>query len=143
MNMSMKRSRPLLLGASFAAVAALGFTACGGDGPSAAPSGLSPEGERGREIARPSGCSSCHGIDGEGQMGPPFVGLYGSTVTFNDGTTAVADEDYLRQSIRDPSARQVAGYQLPMPVANLSDEEVDDLIAYIRDLTVPPSTTTP
>jgi cytochrome c oxidase subunit 2 len=74
-------------------------------------------------------------------MGPPFVGLYGSTVTFDDGTTALADEAYLRQSIRDPAARRVAGYQLPMPTSNLSDEEVELLVAYIRDLSAPPSTT--
>jgi cytochrome c oxidase subunit 2 len=124
------------------AVAAISFTACGGDSPSSAPSGLSPEGERGREIARPSGCSSCHGVDGEGQLGPPFVGLYGSTVTFDDGTTAIADEAYLRQSIREPGAKRVAGYQLPMPQSNLSDEEVEFLIAYIRDLSTPPATAT-
>jgi cytochrome c oxidase subunit 2 len=125
-----------------AAVAAISFTACGSDSPSSAPSGLSPEGERGRQIARPSGCSSCHGVDGEGQLGPPFVGLYGSTVTFDDGTTAIADEAYLRQSIREPAAKRVAGYQLPMPQSNLSDEEVELLIAYIRDLSTPASTAT-
>ncbi len=144
MNMSTNRSHPPLFAAALAAVAAFGFTACGGDSPgSSAASGLSPEGERGREIARPSGCSSCHGVEGEGSLGPPFVGLYGSTVTFADGTTAVADDAYLRESIRNPGVRQVSGYQLPMPASNLTDEEVEFLIAYIRDLSAPPSTTTP
>lgn len=140
--MSMNRARPVLFGALLAAIAALSFTACGGDSESSVSSGLSPEGELGRRVARPAGCSSCHGTNGEGSIGPAFVGLYGSTVTFDDGTTAIADEAYLRQSIRDPSARRVAGYQLPMPVSNLSDEEVDQLIAYIRDLSTAPSTTT-
>lgn len=133
----MPMSRVLL-----AVLMTLGIAACGGEDSSSAPSGLSPDGERGRQIARPNGCSSCHGTDGEGQMGPAFVGLYGSTVTFDDGTTAVADDAYLRQSIREPAARRVAGYQLPMPTSNLSDEEVELLIAYIRDLSAPPSTTT-
>lgn len=142
--MSMIGTRPPLFATVLAAVAVFGFTACGSDSSSSSPpSGLSPEGDRGREIARPNGCSSCHGADGEGSMGPPFIGLYGSTVTFDDGTTAVADDAYLRESIRQPAARRVAGYQLPMPASNLTDEEVDLLIAYIRDLSAPPSTATP
>lgn len=105
---------------------------CGADG--AADLTLSPLGEEGRSIANSNGCSACHGANGQGGVGPAFTGLFGNTVEFDDGSTAVADEAYLREAITDPSARRVAGYQLPMPTNQLSDEQVDAVVAYIRDL---------
>lgn len=115
-----------------AAVVTLGAAACGSD--SASTVAFSPEGELGRRVARTNGCAGCHGTEGQGQVGPALEGLYGSTVTFDDGSTAVADDAYLRESILEPSARKVEGFKLPMPETNLSDQEVDQLIAYIRDL---------
>ncbi len=138
-----RRSHPrrwaLVVGAAVAV--ATGLTACGGDGDAAVR--LSAAGEAGRQLALRSGCASCHGNNGEGRVAPAFVGLFGSTQEFDDGTTAVADEAYLIESIVDPNAKKVAGYNLPMPGNNLSDEEVASIVAYIRELAEPTGTTAP
>ena len=108
--------------------------ACGG---SSRPE-MSPEAERGRRIANTSGCASCHGADGKGGVGPALAGLYGSEVTLADGSTVVADDAYLRRSITDPDADLVEGYALKMPVIGLDDDEIEAVLAYIRELETSP-----
>ena len=104
--------------------------ACGGS----SGSDLSAEAAAGRTIANTSGCGSCHGADGSGGVGPKFVGLYGSQVTLSDGSTVVADDEYLRRSITDPDAERVEGYAVNMPVTGLDDGDIDAVLAYIREL---------
>ena len=103
---------------------------CGGERGSDA---LSSEADEGRQIAIRQ-CASCHGADGSGTVGPAFVGLYGSEVTLTDGSTVVADDEYLRRSIVEPSAQLVDGYTLKMPETNLEDDEIEAVLAYIREL---------
>lgn len=112
------------------------LAACGSDGTAEIP--LSAAGETGREIARSNGCAACHGRNGEGGPGPKFVGLYGSMVEFKDSDSVVADDDYLYEAITDPNARLVDGYGFPMPENDLDDDQVEQLIAYIRDLAATP-----
>jgi cytochrome c oxidase subunit 2 len=95
---------------------------------------LSATGETGRDIVRSNGCAACHGKNGEGGPGPTFVGLYGSTVEIKDGDTVIADDDYLYEAITDPKARIVEGFGFPMPENNLDDDQVESIIAFIRDL---------
>jgi cytochrome c oxidase subunit II len=78
------------------------------------------------------GCITCHGTG----KGPPFAGLYGSTVRLADGTTVVADDNYLRESILAPSAKIVAGYSPIMPTfqGQMSEEQLLELLAYIQSL---------
>lgn len=118
--------------AAVAAIAGLAIAGCGANGDSGPP--LSPAAEAGREIMRTNGCAACHGRNGEGGPGPAFVGLYGSTRELEDGRTVVADEDYLFEAIRDPNAKVVEGYGFPMPGNNLSDEQIESVIVYIREL---------
>ncbi|MFZ9015393.1 MAG: c-type cytochrome [Ilumatobacteraceae bacterium] len=120
----------LRVGVVAALIGALG-AACAANGTEVS---LSPAAEAGREITRTNGCSACHGRSGEGGPGPAFVGLFGSTVEFRDGSTAIADEAYLAESIREPSARIVAGYGFPMPDNDLTDDEIQSVIAYLREL---------
>jgi cytochrome c oxidase subunit II len=117
-----------------AVVAVAVAAGCGADGSGRADLGLSAAGSDGQDVAIERGCGSCHGVNGEGGVGPAFQGLAGSSVAFDDGTTAVADEAYLIESIRDPNARRVDGYALPMPEVNLSDAEIASIVAYITDL---------
>lgn len=95
---------------------------------------LSAAGQEGRSVVRSKGCASCHGSDGGGGVGPAFVALAGSEVPLEDGTTVVADREYLVESIVDPQAKIVAGYNLPMPRTELTDEEIDAVIDYIEEL---------
>ena len=78
------------------------------------------------------GCVQCHG-----QRAPTLAGLYGSTVTLEDGSTVVADDQYLRTSIMDPSSQIVAGFPAVMPSfqGQISEDELFDLIEYIKSLT--------
>ncbi|MDJ0769055.1 MAG: cytochrome c [Ilumatobacter sp.] len=106
---------------------------------------LSAAGEAGRQIHRSEGCAACHGGDGQGSVGPAYVGLYNSTIEVEverDGETVVesvvADEDFIRESITRPDAAQNAGYGLKMPSNDLSPEQVDQVVAYIIELAEQP-----
>lgn len=133
----------LRIAASLIAVmaASIGLAACGGDGESAVQ--LSPAGAVGRDTALQKGCAACHGTEGEGRVGPPLQGLFGSTVSLDDGTTVVADEAYIVESILEPNAKKVDGYALPMPQTNLTDEELASIVDYIRELGGPDAGTVP
>src|SRR5262245_5283503 len=83
-------------------------------------------------------CFSCHLDNGTGR-GPSLLGVYGSTVELADGRKVVADDNYIRESIVNPSAKIVKGYPNPsiMPPFQgmLSEEQIMRLIAYIKRLT--------
>ena len=42
--------------------------------------------------------------------GPTWFGLYGSDVELDNGTTVVADDAFIAESILDPKAKEVAGF---------------------------------
>jgi cytochrome c oxidase subunit 2 len=124
---------PRLLVTTLLAVGAL--AACSGaEGGAPSDLNLSPAGEAGWQMAREKGCAACHGTGGQGGVGPAFVGLFGSEVPLQDGTTVLADETYLERSIEDPNADKVEGYNLPMPQTNLSDAEIAAILDYLRDI---------
>jgi mono/diheme cytochrome c family protein len=81
-------------------------------------------------------CMTCHTIDGSTLVGPTWQGLYGHEVTLEDGSTVTADDEYIRESIVDPNAKIVEGFPAAMPTFDgvLSDEQITDLIAYIKTL---------
>ena len=95
---------------------------------------LSEAAEAGRQVSIQRGCASCHAADGSGGVGPKFVGLYGSRVTLTDGSTVVADDEYVRRSITDPDAQRVEGYAVNMPANDLEPGEIEAVLAYIREL---------
>ena len=121
-----KRS-PLLLLVGIA----LALSACSGGEPAL---DLSEAGQEGRAVALDRGCAACHGENGEGGVGPGWLGLFGSTVVLESGESVVADDAYLRRAIVDPASQVVAGSSISMPVTNLSEREVEALIAYIKEL---------
>jgi cytochrome c oxidase subunit 2 len=95
---------------------------------------LSPEAVAGRGLAISAGCASCHGDDGNGRVGPKWVGLADSQVTLSDGTVVTADDTYLYESIKNPGAKKRRGASGIMPANNLTDEEIASIIVYIRAL---------
>jgi cytochrome c oxidase subunit 2 len=103
----------------------------------AATEGLTPV-DLGAKVAAEQGCLSCHSLDGSRLVGPSWLGLFGSQQVFEDGTSATADEEYLRTSIVDPNAEIVQGYPanvMPQDYAErLTEEEINGLIAYIKSL---------
>ena len=92
--------------------------------------------ERGERIYQLQGCMPCHSLDGTTPIGPSFLGLAGSTRNFTDGTSAVADDNYIRTSIVNPALQVVEGFLPVMPpqyAATLSTEEIDALVAFIQE----------
>ena len=88
----------------------------------------------GQQIARRSGCSACHGADGQGGVGPAWAGDLGKQIELTDGSTVTVDEAYLRRSVAEPSAQVHAGFTVSMPENQLTDEEIDKVVAYIVSL---------
>lgn len=101
---------------------------------SSAPVDLSPEASAGREVSISAGCASCHGADGNGNVGPNWIGLADSQVTLSDGTVVTADDDYLYTSIKEPGAMKRRGASGIMPSNKLTDDEIASIIVYIRAL---------
>jgi cytochrome c oxidase subunit II len=87
------------------------------------------------------GCTTCH-QSGPAARGPNLAGLYGSRVRLQDGSEIVADESYLRESILDPTAKIVSGFQPVMPSfrGRVSEEELIRLVAYLKSPGVPTPT---
>jgi len=83
-------------------------------------------------------CSSCHRAEGGGR-GPALEGLLGTQVQLEDGRKVLADETYLRESILNPRAMIVGGYQPLMPTfqGQVSEEQVLQLIAYLKSMKKP------
>ncbi len=91
----------------------------------------------GRKLAQENGCLACHSIDGTRIIGPTWLGVFGSEETMTDGSTIIVDEAYIIESIRDPGAKIVQGYENLMPATagqNLTDEQLQDIIAFIESL---------
>jgi cytochrome c oxidase subunit 2 len=82
------------------------------------------------------GCNSCHNVDGTKSKGPTWKGVYGSMVELNNGTSVLADEAYIKESIMYPQAKIVKGFDTIMPTFQglLKPNQFDGLVAYIESL---------
>lgn len=112
------------------------LTACGGSG------GASDAAKAGQELfsqtvigAQP-GCITCHSLDPNTVIvGPSMAGIASRAGSREPGKSA---EDYLKESILTPDTYLVEGFPagtMPQVWADeLSDEQVNDLIAYLMTL---------
>ncbi|HTM53804.1 MAG TPA: cytochrome c oxidase subunit II [Pirellulales bacterium] len=94
----------------------------------------------GQQLFEQLRCGTCHEGGGSGvNRGPPLENLFGSTVRLQNGTTVVADESYLRESIMRPAAKIVAGYQPIMPSfeGQIGEEGLLQLIAHLKSRAAP------
>jgi glucose/arabinose dehydrogenase/mono/diheme cytochrome c family protein len=93
---------------------------------------------RGKELFQKMACSGCHseGLKTDGMYGPPFQHLYQSERHFEDGTKAIADEKYIRESILTPGKKIVKGYNEEMPsfVGILTDSDIESVTLFIKSL---------
>ncbi|MES2069516.1 MAG: cytochrome c oxidase subunit II [Pseudomonadota bacterium] len=87
---------------------------------------------QGKALSQSKGCVACHSLDGSSGVGPSWKGLYGKTETMADGSTALVDEAYLKNFIREPTAKTVKGFAPIMPKIELNDAEMTALVAYIQ-----------
>lgn len=97
---------------------------------------------QGDHLSQQLGCRSCHSINGTKIVGPTWKGLYLSKVTLNDTVVVTADDQYLRESITQPDAKIVQGYQ-PGVMSGATrwkmdqineDNNVNALVEYIKSL---------
>jgi cytochrome c oxidase subunit II len=93
----------------------------------------------GEKLFQDLACGNCHKPDNTGRC-PNLVGLHNQTVEIAGGGTVKADEAYIRESILNPSAKIVAGYQPSMPTFQglVTEEGVLQLVEYIKSLTPAP-----
>lgn len=97
------------------------------------------------------GCAGCHSLDGTPGAGPTWQGLYLRQEQMTDGSVVEANEEYITNSILNPNAQIVQGYNPNIMPQNYQDQfatreaeilasegvEVDivaDLIAFIKTL---------
>jgi cytochrome c oxidase subunit II len=92
----------------------------------------------GKKLFERFACNTCH-METSGARGPVLVGLFGHEVKLQDGSTVIADENYIRQSILDPQSQIVAGYQPIMPTfqGQLNEAQLMQLVSYIKSLKPP------
>ncbi len=98
------------------------------------PPGSGP-GASGEELFASLACVTCHRA-GVRARGPNLAGVFGSTVQLADGRTVVADESYVRESILDPKAKVVAGFQPVMPSfqGQVTEDQLLQLVQYVKSL---------
>jgi cytochrome c oxidase subunit II len=100
----------------------------------AAEAAKTPEGQ-GKLLTVRNGCIGCHSLDGAKMTGPTWFNLYGEEVPLNDGTTIIADDTYITESILNPKAKEVKGFApTVMPPYPLTDAEIANIIAYLETL---------
>lgn len=105
----------------------------------AAPSGAEASGnlaEQGKILYNAKACAACHTTDGKVLIGPSFAGIFGHEVELEGGAKAKVDENYIRESLMEPNAKVVKGFQPVMPTmkGQLTDDEINALIAFIKSL---------
>lgn len=101
-------------------------------------SGGSGEGSlssNGEKLFASLGCVTCH-TGQAGARGPNLAGVFGSPQRMSNGQVVLADENYIRESILQPQAKIVAGYEPIMPTfaGQVSEEGLIQLVAYIKSL---------
>lgn len=83
------------------------------------------------------GCGTCHDA-GSTVKAPKLAGLYGGAVRLADGRTVTADDDYLRDKIRNPNGNRLAeGYKQIMPsfAGVIPEDDVGRLIEFLKSYT--------
>ena len=92
----------------------------------------------GQQLFQSLGCVSCHGANGEGGRGPALAGLFGSKVFLTNNQTLTADEAYIRESIENPSAKVVSGFNPIMPTfqGQVTPEQLIQIISFIKSLQI-------
>lgn len=98
--------------------------------------------EEGLRLYQMIGCMACHSTDGStiGKVGPSWKGLFGTKRELGKGgKSALADEAYIRESITNPSAKVVKGFEkfdtgMPIYAGILNESQIESLVLYIKSL---------
>lgn len=99
--------------------------------------GALPLEKQGEKLVTSKGCVGCHSVDGSAKVGPSFKGLMGRKVSWDDGSTGVTDENYIRESILAPNAKVVKGFAkgvMPTFQGQITEDEIKSIIEYMKVL---------
>jgi cytochrome c oxidase subunit 2 len=91
--------------------------------------------QRGAALFQQQMCDTCHLDSGQGR-GPSLKDIFGKPVELQDGSTAIVNEAYLRESILNSQAKIVRGFQPLMPTFQglISEEGLAALIEHVKSL---------
>lgn len=92
--------------------------------------------DQGKQIYQAKACMGCHSVDGGPSVGPTWKGLWAKTETTDKGQVKV-DEAYIRESILEPNAKIVKGFQggiMPTYAGQLNDDDIRAVIEFIKTL---------
>jgi len=92
--------------------------------------------EQGKRIAVEQGCVKCHTVNGERHIGPSWLDMYGRHEKMKTGEMITVDEGYMTESIMDPAAKIVDGFDNVMPSFQnkLAGPEIAALVEYMKSL---------
>ena len=98
----------------------------------------------GEKLFNDLACNTCH-MDSNQGRGPVLGGIYGKSIELQGGGTVTVDDGYIRESIVNPQAKIVNGFQPIMPTFQglVTEEQLLQLIAYVRSVGQKPAATTP
>jgi cytochrome c oxidase subunit 2 len=88
----------------------------------------------GKRVYDEKGCSGCHSVDGTPGVGPSFRGIWGKVHAIQGGGSVKVDEGYVRESIVNPGAKIVAGFENLMPPIPLEEREVQGVVTFLQSL---------
>ena len=88
---------------------------------------------QGAAIFRQRGCSGCHGANASVHA-PDLDGIYGRQVHLSDGSTVIADDRYIYDSVMLPDKQIVAGFAPIMPsfAGQISASDMLALMTYLK-----------
>lgn len=97
-----------------------------------------PLAKRGEKLFAVKACSSCHSVaDASVKVGPALYQAFGKEHVMSDGSKVIVDENYIRESVLNPTAKVVKGFTagvMPAFQGQLSESELNALIEYIKEL---------
>ncbi len=96
-----------------------------------------PPAVAGHKLYQIKGCMQCHSDQPNTIIvGPSFHNLWGHTQVMSNGEKITVNENYVRQSILDPGAKIVSGFQNDMPSfrGRIKDDEITAIIAWLQSI---------
>lgn len=90
---------------------------------------------QGEQLFAKYACNTCH-MDTATGRGPVLAGLYGKSRPLAGGGVVVADDQYIRESILNPTAKVAAGFQPIMPTfqGQVSEDDLIRLLSYVKSI---------
>jgi cytochrome c oxidase subunit 2 len=93
--------------------------------------------EVGKMYVEKRGCLQCHSLeDKPGPSGPSLKNVFGEKQLLSDGSEVLADENYIRESLYEPNAKIVKGFNpiMPSQKATFKERDVGAVIEYLKTI---------